>query len=929
MDQARWKRIEEVFHSALELKDAERPAFLQRECGDDRELLAEIESLLPEYEESDSFLDEPLVNAGLAAIATGPKEVPPGTKIGPYVIRKMVARGGMADVYIADDTLLGRAAALKIIHPGTLPGDLEVSGRYEREVRAASSVSHPNVAHIYGAGDFAGSKYIAMEYVEGVSLRELLTKGKISFPRALSIATQLAKALSAAHKMGVVHRDIKPENIIVTDDGTVKILDFGIAKLNTGHLPEALDGNVSFRTPPGLIMGTIAYMSPEQVRGKETDSRTDIWSLGVVLYEMLTGKRPFYGDSETDTLTAILTEEPELSEGMLNRLHPFMACILRRCLAKNPNDRFQSSADLAFALDSLASQAVTDNSIAQSEGSARKGFLSRYGIPLLLIGAGAVGYAAFLSAGFLNQSPPPAHPVYKQLTFQRGTVWSARFVGKDNSILYSATWNGGPLDIFDLHPPGTDGRPLDLPNTTLLSTSSKGEAAVLENQRYLYQFINRGKLSRVPIDGEGMREIAENVQEADWSPDGNSLAVVRWVDGRNRLEYPIGKVLFETTGYINCPRISPDGKRVAFLEHDQQWDNRGRVALVDTDGKKQVVSDDWNGLEGLAWKGGELWFSGSPRGEPYSIYAAVPGGSARLVEGAPIDLMLHDVAPDGRVLLSRAIQQTDVYLSNDQNPQFELSWLHLIGPTDFSADGSMILFTHFGEGSGENYAVYVRKIDGSPAVRLGEGRALSFSPDGRYAIAKIYEPEGLVLLPTKAGDVIPLPKGSVESFDRANWTPDGSAIVCTGNESGRPKRSFLIDPSTGEIKPLTPEGITGTLVSPDGSNLVVNDITGRSMLFSLASGQTQPVNGLQQDERVIRWHQDGKSLLVFQDMTLPIRVFRLNPLNGRRTLVREIRPANAAGTFGNIYLFSSPDAKNFVFGLRRYMYDLYQVEGLS
>jgi WD40 repeat protein len=206
---------------------------------------------------------------------------------------------------------------------------------------------------------------------------------------------------------------------------------------------------------------------------------------------------------------------------------------------------------------------------------------------------------------------------------------------------------------------------------------------------------------------------------------------------------------------------------------------------------------------------------------------------------------------------------------------------------------------------------------------------LSFSPDGRYAIAKIYEPEGLVLLPTKAGDVIQLPKGSVESFDRANWTPDGSAIVCTGNESGRPKRSFLIDPSTGEIKPLTPEGITGTLVSPDGSNLVVNDITGRSMLFSLASGQTQPVNGLQQDERVIRWHQDGKSLLVFQDMTLPIRVFRLNPLNGRRTLVREIRPANAAGTFGNIYLFSSPDAKNFVFGLRRYMYDLYQVEGLS
>jgi len=411
MDQARWKRIEEVFHSALEVKDTERPEFLQRACGDDRELLAEIESLLPEYEESDSFLDEPLVNAGLAAIASGPKEVPSGTRVGPYLIRKMVARGGMADVYVADDPLLGRAAALKIIHPGTLPGDPEASGRYEREVRAASAVSHPNVAHIYGAGEFDGSKYIAMEYVEGTSLRELLKKGPITYTKALSIATQLAKALSAAHKMGVVHRDIKPENIIVTEDGTVKILDFGIAKLNVGHLPESLDGNVSFRTPPGLIMGTIGYMSPEQVRGKETDSRTDIWSLGVVLYEMLAGRRPFQGDSETDTLTAILTDEPELSESTLSRLHPIMACIVRRCLTKNPNDRFQSSADLAFALESLRTQTTTGHTAVATAPSRYGGRLARYGIPLVLIAAGALGYAGVSRSGILGRPKQPDGPV--------------------------------------------------------------------------------------------------------------------------------------------------------------------------------------------------------------------------------------------------------------------------------------------------------------------------------------------------------------------------------------------------------------------------------------------------------------------------------------------------------------------------------------
>jgi serine/threonine protein kinase len=929
MDQVRWNKIEEVFHSALEVKESERPAVLRQMCGDDLDLLAEVESLLPEYEESDSFLNGPLVNAGLAVIANGPTEVPPGTKVGPYVIRKLVARGGMADVYIADDTLLGRSAALKIIHPESLPGDLEASGRYEREVRAASAVSHPNVAHIYGAGDFDRSKYIAMEYVEGISLRELLKKGPIPYSRALSIASQLAKALSAAHKMRVVHRDIKPENIIVTEDGTVKILDFGIAKLNVGHLAESLDGNVSFRTPPGLIMGTIGYMSPEQVRGKETDTRTDIWSLGIVLYEMLTGTRPFRGDSETDTLTAILTEEPELSEGALNHVNPLIAGIVRRCLAKNPNDRFQSSADLAFALDSLATQTTTGNAAVVSVPSQTKGRLARYGVPMFLIAAGALGYAGLFRSGVLGSSAGPAHPVYKQITYQRGTVWSARFVGKDNSILYSATWNGAPLDIFDVHPPGTEGRPLNLPNTTLLSTSSKGEAAVLENQRYLYQFINRGKLSRVPIDGEGMREIAENVQEADWSPDGNSLAIVRWVDGRNRLEYPIGKVLFETTGYINCPRVSSDGKRVAYLEHDQQWDNRGRVAIVDADGKRQVVSDDWNGLEGLAWKGKELWFSASSRGEPYALYAAIPGGETRQVASRPIDLMLHDVAPDGRVLLSRAIQQTDVYLSNDQNPQFDISWLYLIAPTDYSADKSMILFTHFGEGGGENYSVYVRKTDGSSAVRLGEGRAMKFSPDARYAIAKINVPEGLVLLPTKAGEVIRLPMGNVEHFDKADWLPDGSAVVCTGNEKDRPKRTFLIDLSTGEIKPVTPEGITGTLVSPDGKSLVVSDLSGQRMLYSLATGEMTAVRGLQADERVLRWHEDGRSLLAFQDLTLPIRVFRINPQDGSRTLVREIRPANAAGTFGNIYLFSTPDAKTFVFGLRRYLYDLYVVEGLS
>jgi eukaryotic-like serine/threonine-protein kinase len=938
MQAERWQKIEQIFNASVKLPFHERESFVLENCGEDPELCQEIFNLISISEESDDFLSQPIFSLGAQLLDQEFEELLNRPIFGTYRLQKILGRGGVGAVFIAEDTRLGRQVALKIL-PSILDANDERVLRFQQEARTASSVSHQNIAHIYEFGEHNGHYYLAMEYIDGQTLRQYLKEKPPDIETAINFISQITKALTAAHRAGIIHRDIKPENIMITGENTVKVLDFGLAKpVNTtftaGDKPSAMLLNDSLITTPGLIIGTAAYMSPEQAQGKTLDERTDLWSLGVLFYEMLLGKHPFHNDSNIETLHAILKEEPKDLEDFQKNFPPMLTRLVLRCLAKNRDERFQTANDFLFALESFQNSSRTSEAEKFLE---KQSSTTRFWRWLAAALAAIILVATVL---FLAGVKPPRWagvsssgetlPLYKELTFQKGTIWAARFAAGDQNVVYSATLNGNALDLFQVNSQTAEARPLHLPQTHLLSVSAKGEMAILQPRQYLYQYLHRGNLAVMPVSGGTPRVIAEDVQEADWSPDGNKLAVVRWVNNRSRLEYPIGTILYETNGYINCPRVSPDGNSVAFFDHKIRWDNRGDVAIVDLNGQKKTVSAEWSGLEGLAWsaKGDEIWFTGTRRGESYALYAADSNGRERTILRLPVNLLLHDINKDGRVLLSRTEQTTDIFGLFDENlKEKNLSWLNLVGIGDLSGDGKQFLFTNFAEGM--NYATYIRSTDGSSARRLGEGRAMAFSPDGKFVLTKLSLPEQLLVLPVNEGEVKRLPHSGFESFDRADWFADGENIIFTATEPGRARRTYKQNLTTGEIQPLTPEGVAGTHLSPDQSRLVAVDEKGQNIIYFLKSGERALIKSIQPDEQIIGWHADGEGLLVFNSEKMPIKINRLNLEDGVKTLIRQIQPTDTAGIIGAPYVFLTPDGKECLYGLRRYMDNLYIVENLQ
>lgn len=960
MNQKRWQEIEVLFNSASQLSDSEQIKFITDSCGSDFDLQQELISLLEQLKTNASFLEESIVNTGFSLLNQQEKDIglQKGQVLGAYKILRPLGTGGMGEVYLAEDTRLSRKVALKIL-PAFAIGSLENTRRFRLEALAASKVVHPNVAHIYefsSISDDSGRHFIVMEYVAGETLREVIKRKSLKSEEVLQIAAQIARAIAAAHSAGVIHRDIKPENIIVNNTGEresfhVKVLDFGLAKLNEISYPEKFSStDFEFKTNPGLLLGTTAYMSPEQIRGEDVDHRTDIWSFGVVLYELLTGETPFKGNSPAEFAANVLNKWNNENIELKEAANSNVVRIVNRSLAKNPAHRFQSAQDLVFALET-----IENNSLLQFfsfDTSGRKAKKAKQWIymaasiiflgTLFLIGSFVQGNKGFFSSA--DKSPlsssintENATASYNQITFRRGTIWNARFAPGGQTVIYSAGWNGEKINIFSVRQLSNESRSFNLRGTNLLSISAKGEMALLKPEKYLYQFIQRGTLQQMQIEGSAPRNVAENVQEADFSPDGENLAISRWsaADGRNLLEYPIGKVLYETSGYVSSLRVSPDGGSVAFLDHPRQWDNRGYVAVVDGLGNKKVITDEWSGIEGLAWNSstGEIWFTASKAGEAYALYATTPAGKTRLVNRIPGNLILYDISQNGQVLLSRAFQSTDVYgcaAARGEKSDRNLSWLRLVGIGDLAADGSTFIFTHFGEGSGKNYAVYLRNTDGSPAVRLGEGRALALSPDKKFVLAKLNDPEQLNILPVNAGQVRVLPRGNIEEYERAQWFPDGERIVFTGKLKGEEsKRTFVMDLRTGEFDPVTPPGVTGTQISPNGDRLIVQTTAGEKKIFLLRENKLSSINNLTADEEIIGWGEDNKSLFVFRLFEIPLKIEQLNLKTGRRQLIKIITPNDQSGVFGPPYVFLTPDGKNCIYGLRRYLFDLFITENLN
>jgi DNA-binding winged helix-turn-helix (wHTH) protein/Tol biopolymer transport system component len=560
------------------------------------------------------------------------------------------------------------------------------------------------------------------------------------------------------------------------------------------------------------------------------------------------------------------------------------------------------------------------------EGRARRRWVLQ-AVCAVVVAAALVALGALLGRHTIHEQAP----YFQRITVMYGTVYSARFAPDGNTIIYAASWDGAPIEIFatDAKRPGS--RRLGLQETSLLAVSSTGELAVQQSPSPRFMMTLRGTLSQVPLTGGSPRQIAENVDWADWAPDGKTLAVVRETAGSQRLEFPQGHVIYETTGWVSHPRVSPKGDLVAFLDHPNPSDDRGVVSVVDLAGHKRVLSTGWESEEGLAWspRGNKVWFTATVAGLQRQLYTVDLSGNVHLSFRGPGGVTLLDIAPDGRLLLTRDEHRTGIMgMAAGATRERDLSWRDWSLPTDLSPDGKWVVFDEEGEQAGPTYTVAMRDLLGSPPVPLGEGMSGGISSDGKWVAATVDYTQ-IVLLPTGPGTSRKIERGGIQQYGHpVRWLPDGKRILFAGSLPGRPARCFIQNIDDGHPRPVTPEGITACFVSPDGKRVAAKDsVTNQTLLYPIDGGQPEPIPGLLPGE-AFDWTPDPKFLYVHQWRRPPVRVYRLNLATGQRQLFKELTPSDIKGVCDMPKIRFSADGRSYIYGYTRLLSDLYLVSGL-
>jgi len=846
-----------------------------------------------------------------------------GTTLGPYEIIAPLGAGGMGEVYRARDTRLQRTVAIKLL-PSQYALDPERVRRFEQEARASAALNHPNIVAVYDVGTQADSFYLVSELLEGESLRHRLAGGALPTRKAMEYSAQIAAGLAAAHDKGIVHRDLKPENIFITREGRVKILDFGLAKL-APPLPDA--GTIAedgLKTEAGVLLGTMGYMSPEQVRGGAVDHRSDLFSFGAVFYEMLTGQRAFRGATPADTVSAILKEDPPELSATGREVSPALERTVRHCLEKNPEERFQSARDLAFDLQNISGASSQSEAVAAAVKKARVRPLR---VPVIVAATAVVLAAVFWAGWWLK---PTTSSSFRQLTFRRGNVTAAHFAPDGHNVIYSAAWEDSlHPEVFTTRTDGVLSRSLEVKDADVLSVSPQGEMALLEHWRRTIGWQRSGMLARMEISGGASREILDGVQDADWSPDGANLAVARAIPPY-AVEFPIGHALTHAPpgGWVSDVRIAPDQQHVAYIEHPSVGDDRGNVCVVDRQGQRRLLSSGWSSLRGVAWStsGKEIWFTGTNTGGNRELYAVDSSGRLRPLLNVP-GLLLYDIARDGRVLLAEdSLRREITGLTPGSSQERNLTWLDWSRERALTPDGQWLLFDEQSEGGGPNYSIYVRKTDGSPAFRVGDNDAFSMTADGKWVLATTSAEGGsLVLMPTGAGEARAIKTGKLQNVLGFFLPGEKRILAYTGDG-----QAYVQDLDGGSPRAITPPGARAYfgIHTADGKYVLARDAQQKWMLYPVDQGQPVPLPNWPAGDEPIGNTTDNHSFFV-RNGDLPVDIYRFDFVSGTRKFVRQLRPSDTTGLERINGVLITPDGRYYVYGGTRETSSLFVVSGLK